>query len=366
MKIPFQMRRRTFLQSAAGVALASPLGAASQPNIRLGIDAYSIRSFGWKAAQIIDYAKALKVDAVMLSSPDAFQGLEPAQLTKLRADADSSGILIETAIGSICPTSSAYGQKNGDPAEFTLKQLRVAKAVGARVMRCFLGGSADRQGPRPFEVHMQAMIKVLGSVRSQALDLGVKIAIENHGDFQARELRSVIEQAGKDWVGVCLDNGNPLTVVEDPMLTIEVLGPYTFTAHVRDSVVYEHPRGAAMQYVALGDGTQDLRAYVARFRELCPTAAFNLEVITGRTPTILPYLEPDFWKAFPNANAAEFARFVALAKKGRPFEGKMVIAEGGNMPPEFQAAMKAQQRYDLERSLTYAAKVLGIGIRGRA
>ena len=148
------------------------------------------------------------------------------------------------------------------------------------------------------------------------------------------------------------------------MLTIEVLGPYAFTAHVRRSVVYEHPRGAAMQYVALRDGPLDLRAYVARFRELCPNAAFQLEVITGRTPTILPFLEPEFWKAFPNANAAEFARFVALAKKGRPVEGKMVIAEGGNMPPEFQAAMKAQQRYDLERSLTYAAKVLGVGIRG--
>ena len=116
MKMPFHMRRRTFLQSAAGAALASPLGAASQPNIRLGMDAYSIRSLGWKAAQILDYAKALKLDAVMLSSPDAFEGLEPAQLTKLRDDAGSAGILVETAIGSICPTSSTYrseGRRSG-------------------------------------------------------------------------------------------------------------------------------------------------------------------------------------------------------------------------------------------------------------
>ena len=133
---------------------------------------------------------------------------------------------------------------------------------------------------------MVAIVDVLRSVRSQAIDLGVKVAIENHGDFQARELRSVIEQTGKDWTGV-LDNGNPLTVVKDPMLTIKVLGPYAFTAHVRDSVVYEHPRGAAMQYVALGDGTQDLRAYSPAPRA-CPNPAFQLEVITGRTPTILP------------------------------------------------------------------------------
>ena len=36
------------------------------------------------------------------------------------------------------------------------------------------------------------------------------------------------------------------------------------------------------------------------------------------------------------------------------------------MPPEFQAAIKAQRRYDLGRGLTFAAKVLGIGIRERA
>ena len=60
-------------------------------------------------------------------------------------------------------------------------------------MRCYLGGSADRVGDLPIEAHMENTIKVFKSVRSQALDLGVKIAIENHdGDMQAREARIVI------------------------------------------------------------------------------------------------------------------------------------------------------------------------------
>ena len=55
-------------------------------------------------------------------------------------------------------------------------------------------------------------------------------------------------------MGACLDTGNPMWVMEDPLLTLEVLGPYTVTTHIRDSVVFEHPRGAAAQWVALGDG----------------------------------------------------------------------------------------------------------------
>jgi hypothetical protein len=195
----------------------------------------------------------------------------------------------------------------------------------------------------------------------------VKIALENHaGDMQAREVRTIIEEAGKDLVGSCLDTGNPMWVVEDPMVTLEVLAPYVVTSHVRDSVVYEHPRGAAAEWVALGDGIIDLKSFVARFHELCPHAAIQLEIITGRPPQVLPYLEIDFWKAFPKANAAEFARFVALARRGHPFSGFMVIEDGARQPAEeFKAALREQQRVDLERSFAYARKSLGIGMKWR-
>jgi len=93
----------------------------------------------------------------------------------------------------------------------------------------------------------------------------------------------------------------------------------------------------------------------------------QLEVITGRPPTVLPYLEPDFWKAFPKAKASEFARFVALAKAGHPFTGFMVVEDGVKQPlPEFKAALREQQRVDLERSLEYAKKSLGLGARWRS
>ncbi len=118
-----------------------------------------------------------------------------------------------------------------------LEGLKVAKAVGARVMRCVQGTLADRRNDQtPLEACMEETIRVFRAVKSQALDLGVKIALENHaGDMQAREILTIIQESGPEFVGSCLDTGNPIWVMENPVVTMEVLGPHVLTTHVRDS-----------------------------------------------------------------------------------------------------------------------------------
>jgi hypothetical protein len=94
----------------------------------------------------------------------------------------------------------------------------------------------------------------------------------------------------------------------------------------------------------------------------------QLEIITGRPPRELAYLEADFWKAFPKTPGWEFARFVALARSGRPFMGAMVIEDiPGQKPaaPVMLEALKEQQRIDLERSFEYARKKLNVGVNWR-
>jgi hypothetical protein len=54
-----------------------------------------------------------------------------------------------------------------------------------------------------------------------------------------------------------------------------------------------------------------------------------------------------------------------LAKKGHPLMAPMLIAGGGNQPAEYQAALRVQERVDLERSFEYARKVLDVGVRWR-
>ncbi len=332
--------------------------------IKLGFDSYSIRDFRWKDFQLIDYAASLQLDTIQLSGLGDYESLDPGHLAKVKDHAERAGIAIDAGIGCICPLSQGWNPREGNPTDYLLRGLRVAKAVGAPSMRCYLGGNGDRPN---LERCMEATIQALRSVRAQALDFGVRIAVENHsGDMQARETRMLIEEAGKDFVGSCLDSGNPMWVVENPLVTLETLAPYVVTTHIRDSAVCEHPRGAAAQWVALGDGSVDFRRFVELYRRLCPKAGMQLEIITGRPPTVLPYLEPDFWKTLQHTPAWEFARFVALAKSGHPYIGPMVIGAPGEQSPSIKAALQEQQRADLERSLAYAKNVLGVGVRWKS
>lgn len=362
--------RRTFLKTAAGTSLA--LAQAQEPDsgtgIRLGFDSYSVRAFDWEAMQLLEYAAKLKLDGIQISSIHEFKSLEPAYLGKVKDRAAELGIQIDGGIGCVCSGSKSFSSKDGTPTEYLTRGLRAAKAVGATSMRCFLGARIDRSGPKPIEALMEETIQAFRSVRSLAQDLGVKIAIENHsGDMEAEQVKTLIEEAGKDYVGSCLDTGNPMWLVEDPLYTLEVLGPYVVTTHVRDSAVWEQPDGAAFQWVALGDGNIDFRKFVAKYREVCPKATMQLEIITGRPPARLDYLNPEFWKILPKTRAEKFARFAAIAKAGHPFGGFMVIADGLKDPPaEYKAALREQQRVDLERSLEYAKKKLGVGVRWRA
>ncbi len=362
------MQRRTFLQTLAAAGAAASSTVAAPLPIRLGFDTYSLRAFNWKGVELIDYAVAQGLDTIQFSSLDDFASLEPAYLKQVKDHAARAGIAIDGGTGCICSASKSWTEKLGTPELQIAKGLEAVHHVGATSMRCYMGSSDDRQSPEQLERCMDATIQVFRKMRSRAQDLNVKIAIENHaGDMTARETLTIIEQSGKDFVASCLDTGNPMWVMENPLTTMEVLGPYVVTTHVRDSAVFETPTGAAAQWVALGDGVVDLPKVVALHRQLCPQASLQLEIITGRPPRQLPYFRPEYWRNFARMPAPDFARFVALAKSGHPFMGTMVIEDApGPKNAIFTAALKEQQRVDLERSFHYAKRVLGVGARAGA
>jgi sugar phosphate isomerase/epimerase len=197
-------------------------------------------------------------------------------------------------------------------------------------------------------------VKVCKACRSQALDAGVKIAIENHaGDMQARELVSLVEEAGKEYVGVNFDSGNATWTLEDPLQSLEILGPYTVCTSLRDSMMWESDNGAKIQWTAMGEGIVDWNVFCKRFAELCPAVPVHIETISGFALEF-PYLKPDFWAAFPNARASDFVRFLALVKKGRALEPH----RSANAQEE-----QAYQKGELERSLAYCKETLGLGVR---
>ena len=363
------MRRREFLGAAValpvlqgGAQVALP-DSKSTGTVRLGYDAYSIRDLHWQAFQHIDYAVSLKLDAVQLSIPGDFASLEPEDLHKVRDHAAQKGIELSVGAGSICPTAPAWNAVNGSPEQYLARNANVVNELGLKYIRVFIGAPTDRHARLPIEAHIESTLKGLRGARSRMLDMGVKVAIENHGDLTARELRMLIETAGADLVGVNFDSGNPMWVMEDPALALEVLAPYVETCHFRDSALFEHPRGAAFQWVAMGDGSVNLPGVVDLYKRLCPGKSVLLEIITGRPPQMLPYLEDAWWNGFRKLPAPDFARFLALVKQGRPYLGPMVIGGPGEKDAAIVAALHEQQKLDLERSLKYCQETLKLGVR---
>ena len=356
--------RRTFLKTLAsagtGLALAGVVSAEDNTpvpmklKLKLGFDNFAIRAMNWKAHALLDYAGSLKLDSILISDLDAYESHETPYLKEVKAKADDLGIQIHAGTWSICPTSKFFKNKWGTAEEHLALGIRVAKALGSPVIRCILGMGDDRKTEGGIEARIADTIEVCKACRTRAMDAGVKIAIENHaGDMQAWELVTLMEAAGKEYVGATLDSGNATWTMEDPLASLETLGPYVLSTGIRDSMAWEYDAGAKVQWTAMGEGLVDWKKYFEKFAVLCPNAPVNLEIISGFSRPF-PYLQKDFWNVWPKAKASDFAKFLALVKRGKPLE------------PHKSPDAKAEQEYqktELERSLRYCKEVLGLGLK---
>jgi sugar phosphate isomerase/epimerase len=353
------MTRRQFLAST--LALSMPVKAASR-KWPLGINTYCLRFQKWNDRQLIDYCVAQKLDAIFLQDSLDPQRMEPNHWAGVRAWCKDAGLHIETGGGAILPVSAAAY----DGVVATLRtNIRRAAAMGSPIVRALLASDRYSMPPGPVLQHIETTVKVLREVRQQAIDAGVKIGIENHKELQAWETRQLIEAAGKEYVGSYLDTGNPVFVAEDPVTTIEELGPVAVSFHLRDSVVYEHPDGIAIQWVPLGEGTNDFRALVARAAEIIPAGVrIYCKPITARPPVVLPVYSDEFWsKWFPRARSRDFARFVALARRGRPYVKPHIEADIPGLRDKYMDALRLQQLEHMQISLEYCRKTLALGVR---
>jgi len=341
------MLRREFLAAS----LAAPASVVAPAGIKLGVDLFSLRTQGWSAFEFLDYCAKFGARTVHFSEIRFLGSLEDEHARKVGEHARQLGIEVEIGMRSVCPTSTAFDTKAGPAEEQLLKVMRAAKLANSKLVRAFLGTMADRKTPGGIEARIDDTIQVLRKVRSQAQDMNLKIAIENHaGDMQARELKTLIEGAGKDFVGACFDSGNPCWVLEDPHVTLDTLAPYILTSHIRDSYLWNDDQGTQVNWTRMGDGNVDISRLLKRFLELCPGKSMSLEVIV-MGPRAYPWRKPEFWDGYRNVPAAEFSRFLNIAAAGKPQTPRAAV-------PRDQAA--AVERQDFEASMQWTRQFLGV------
>jgi sugar phosphate isomerase/epimerase len=328
------------------------------------LNTYCLRFQRWHDRQLIDYCVKEKLDAVFLQDSLDPGVNDPKHWAEVRAWCKDLGLGLETGGGAILPRTK---EGVADSVATLRKQIVRAAAMGSPTVRALLAGDRYSMPAGTLEQHMETAVIILRAVRSQTVDAGLKIAIENHKDLQAWQTREVIETAGKDFVGSYLDTGNPVFVAEDPLTTVEELGPVAVSFHLRDSVVYEHPEGVAVQWVPLGEGTIDFKALVARASTLLPDVHIYCKPITARPPVVIPVYSEEFWsKWFPRARARDLGRFLALARRGRPYEKPHLMADLPGVRDRYMNALKVQQLDHMEQSLRFCRDVLDLGVRWRS
>lgn len=310
------LTRRELLASCA--ALAPSLAAAHRlpepERQRLGIAEYS---FGQRLAAdraagggitdpiaMLDYCHDLGAGGVQL----AIGSRDQEYTTRLRARAEKHGMFVEGSLRT--PRDRA------DVERFT-REVAAAREAGARVLRTVLTSGRRYEAYPSAEAFKQAterayqMLTLAEPIVARA---DMRLAVENHKDWRAPEFANLLKRIDSRHVGICVDTGNSIALLEDPLEVIEAYAPWAFSVHIKDMAVAEYEDGFLLSEVPLGEGFLDLSKIVTTLRRSRPEVHFNLEMIT-RDPLKVPCLTPRYWATMESLPARELARMLALVRK---------------------------------------------------
>ena len=183
----------------------------------------------------------------------------------------------------------------------------------------------------------------------------MKLAIENHKGWRASEQAAWMKRVGSEWVGVCFDFGNNVSLCEPPQETFELLSPYAIFCHLKDMGVKAYQDGFLLSEVALGEGIIDLKKRVDILRAKNPNMLFCLEMIT-RDPLKIPVFTDKYWATFSDPSTEIPGRDVAMTwalVHGNP--PKEPLPQISKLPPAEQ--LNAEDRYN-QRCIDYARRNL--------
>jgi 3-oxoisoapionate decarboxylase len=245
-----------------------------------------------------------------------------------------------------------------DLAKFE-REMETLRELGVPIARTVLLPGRRYEQFKSILDYAQAMrvgIKALSDAEKVARRTGVRLALENHKDQTLEERLALLEQFSSEWIGVTLDVGNNIALLEDPVETARAFAPWTLTVHFKDQGVREYENGFLLADVPVGEGVIDLPAVIQVIRAKKPEVRFHLELIT-RDPLKIPYLRDDYWATLDEVKARELGGTLAMlkgraAKREFPLVSKMSAAE-----------QVREERENIERSLRYAAEKLGFGKR---
>lgn len=209
------------------------------------------------------------LDGVQID-PMHIESYEPEALENVKLYSKARGLLVEVGMGGCEP-------------DRLRQRLAAAKIMGAKVLRTFVG--SERPDEDVIAKWTEYAIGGLKAAAPDAKKAGIRIALENHGDFLAEELRHILEEVGSDYVGACIDTGNNIEYGEDPLHCVNVLAPYAASVHLKDIVTMpplEDEEDAKVEYrnVPFGEGLVPLVEIVEVLKTKAPPVNIAIESVS--------------------------------------------------------------------------------------
>jgi len=181
----------------------------------------------------------------------------------------------------------------------------------------------------------------------------MRLALENHKGWTAVEQAAWLKSLGTEYVGVHFDFGNNVSLLEDPMVTLETLKPYIFSCHIKDMAVQPYEKGFLLSEVPMGDGFLDLKKMVDTLRAKNPEMPMDLEMIT-RDPLEIPIYTDKYWATFTDIPGKQVAHMMEIILKNPPKKP---------LPKTTGLDAAARQKQELDNniaSIKYARQYLGL------
>lgn len=131
---------------------------------------------------------------------------------------------------------------------------------------------------KDWDEYINDSIKFLNILEPIAKDNGVKIAIENHQDFDSNDFLKILERFTKNNViGLNFDIGNAFAVCEDPMVFCKKLDYMINNVHIKDYEIYETKEGFKLCSCSIGYGSVNIKPILKHIEKINPGITKTIE-----------------------------------------------------------------------------------------
>ncbi len=263
--------------------------------MKIGIDSYCYHRFFGEVYEdqiapdkqmtledFIKRAHELGVDGVSLESC-FIPRFDKGYLSEIKGMLDEFGFDRVYAWGH---PDGLEGGKNQKAFEEMIQHIEYAKAIDAKVMRVV--GSSLMFRFEPHEPQIERLSEMFSKAIKIAEKEGIKLADENHIDFNPDEMLQIIKNVNSPNFGINFDTGNFMRVLADPVEGMEKLAKYTFATHIKDLKPQKGQPVSSWHFFAstpVGDGLVDNQ----KLAQLLKDAGFE-----GFLAVEIDFLHPDY------------------------------------------------------------------------